>query len=105
MPHLFSLMRSLLAWLSRPSLPIRLLQEETVRCYAEIHRLNDLLTQAYERAGVIPRQHQGPPPVQPEQRKTMGEMQVDFQNERIAEYKAWQAEEAERLSHVHQKPS
>ena len=95
-------MKRLLEWFSRPSLAVRLLQDENARLVAENRRLTDLLTQAWEQSRVVPRQpeHKGTPPPQPETRKTYGELQMEYALEEQRNYQIWKAAETERLSHV-----
>lgn len=85
-----------LSWLTRDPLPVRLLRERVTALETERDRLLDILTQAYERSGVIPRQpeHRGPPPPPQEQRKTLGEMNAEYLEEEARRYEQWKAEEA-----------
>lgn len=89
----------LLDWLARPNLSVRLLQAELDRAHNEIRRLNDLLTQAWESARVVPVQgeHRQPLPPPALQRQSYGEIQAEYTKLSEENYQKWLADEELRL--------
>lgn len=86
----------IVSWLTRDPLPVRLFRERITALEAERDKFQDILVQAFEQRGVIPRQpeHRGPPLPEQEQRKTLGEMNAEYLEEEARRYEQWEAEEA-----------
>jgi hypothetical protein len=95
-------MKRFLDWLTRDSAALRQAQSEIAWLRGENKRLNDLLTQAWETSRVIPRQpeHASPPAPEAEPFKTLGQQQIDFEQQRIAERQQWEREEQARLDRL-----
>lgn len=97
-------MKAFLAWLLASPRALQQANNEIAWLRSENKRLNDILTQAFESARIIPRQpeHREPVPAAPERRKSIGEMQMEFQDQAAMNYAAWQREEAARLEQQRQ---
>lgn len=95
-------MRQLIQWLIRPPAALRQAQAEIDYLRSEVHRLNDLLTQAWAASHVIPRQMEHTTPAAPEteQFKTLGQQQRDYEEDCRKRYKQFERMETVRLEHV-----
>jgi hypothetical protein len=94
--------RRLFEWLTRPPAALRQAQAEIDYLRSEVHRLNDLLTQAWEASRVIPRQleHTTPAAPETEQFKTLGQQQRDYEDECRRRREAFEQQESARLEQV-----
>lgn len=92
-------MKSLLLWLLSPPRALAQAQDEIAYLRNELRRLNDLLTQAWESSRIVPVQsaHRQPVSPSPEPVKTLGEMQREFAEKRLNDYRQWQNDELARL--------
>lgn len=97
-------MKAFLAWLMSPSRAHAQAISEIEYLRVENQRLNDLLLQFYEQQRVVPVQRQHLQEVTPEieSSRTLGEQQMEFADQKVAEYRAWQREEAARLERMRQ---
>lgn len=95
-------MKSFLLWFLSPSRALAQAQTEIEYLRGEVRRLNDLLVQIYEAARVVPvqPQHQAATVPEPEQMKTLGQMQRDFADERIRKYNDWLRDELVRQDNM-----
>lgn len=95
-------MKSFFIWLLSPPRALRQAQDEIEWLRSENRRLNDLLTQAWEKSRIVPvqSQHLQPPAQESEPVKTLGQMQREYAEQRVAAYEEWQREEQARLERL-----
>jgi hypothetical protein len=92
-------MKSFLQWLLSPSRAIQQANSEIEYLRAENKRLNDLLVQAWESSRVVPvqSQHRQSIPKETDPPKTLAAMQIEYEKQALADYKAWQEDEQARI--------
>lgn len=91
-------MKAFLAWFLGPSRALAQALAEIEYLRGELRRVNDLLTQAWEQRNIVPVQaeHRQPSQPKPEQAKTMGQRQREFEEKRLKDMADWLATEAMR---------